>query len=262
MSDPKKHVHVNIPFRMLFPRYLPKFIEGGINPEIGFDAEALEGYSPEEFRSVAEQLHEHGLEITFHFPYMDLSPGSPEPEVRKLTIRRFEQMLPLVSLFKPKTAVCHTGYDPRKYGSMRDVWLRNSFPIWSDLARKIVEEGCMLMLENVYEDGPSDILNLIEPLQEFGVGFCLDSGHQAVFGRRPLHEWIVSMAPYLRQVHLHDNCGKNDDHRAPGMGTIDFEMLFREMRNRFSVPPVVTLEPHTEEDLAPGLQFVERVWPW
>jgi sugar phosphate isomerase/epimerase len=262
MSDPKKHIHVNIPFRMLLPGYLPKFIEGRVNPEIGFDAEALDGYSYREFRSVSEQLHEHGLEITFHFPFMDLSPGSPDPEVRRLTIRRFEQMLPLISLFRPKTAVCHTGYDSRRYGFMQDLWLRNSLTIWPDLARKTAEEGCVLMLENVYEDGPSDIMSLVEPLQECGVGFCLDAGHQAVFGKTPLHEWIVSMAPYLRQVHLHDNLGKKDDHMAPGRGSIDFDLLFREMRQRLSVPPLMTLEPHTEEDVVPSLQFVERAWPW
>lgn len=262
MTDPKTRFHVNIPFRMLFAEYLPKFIARRMNPEIGFDAEALEVHSHEEFRSVSRQLREHGLEITFHFPYLDLSPGSPDREVRKLTVRRFEQMLPLVSLFKPKTAVCHTGYDSVRYGFMGDAWLRNSLPIWADLARKVAEEGSVLVLENVYENNPSEILNLVEPLQEYGVGFCLDTGHQAVFGKAFLLEWIVTMSPYLRQVHLHDNFGKKDDHLAPGKGSIDFDLLFKEMKNRLSVPPVLTLEPHTEEDVVPSLQFLERAWPW
>lgn len=262
MTVPNTRFHVNIPFRMLIGGYLPKFIAQRIDPEIGFDADALDTYSHEDFLRVSRQLRDHGLESTFHFPYMDLSAGSPDPEIRKLTARRFEQMLPLISLFKPKTAVCHTGYEWVRYGSMTDVWLRNSLTIWPDLARKIADEGCMLMIENVYEYAPSEILNLVVPLQEHGAGFCLDTGHQAAFGKAPLLEWIVSMAPYLRQMHLHDNFGKKDDHMAPGKGSIDFSLLFEELRNRLSVPPVITLEPHTEEDVAPSLQFLERVWPW
>jgi sugar phosphate isomerase/epimerase len=262
MLDLKRHVHVNVPFRMLLDAYLPRFIENGLNPEIGFDAEALECHSRREFQSVSEKLRDHGLSVTIHFPFLDLSPGSPEPAVRELAARRFDQTLPLISLFRPKAAVCHTGYDPRRYGFMRETWLRNSLAFWPGPARKIREEGCLLVLENVYEDGPSDILDLLEGLSPWGVGFCLDTGHQAAFGKTPLDRWIGSTFHHLRHVHLHDNRGERDDHLALGEGSIDLGLFFQEMKKHFPSPPLITLEPHREEDVGPSLRFLERCWPW
>lgn len=262
MHELKRHVHVNVPFRMLFEGYLSRFIEDGLNPEIGFDAEALEKYSYKHYRYTSAEFQKHGLPVTIHFPFMDLSPGSPDPSVRELTIRRFGQMMPLISLFKPKAAVCHTGYDSRRYGFMRKEWLRNSLSVWPEFAAKAGEEGCALMMENVYEDGPSDILELIEPLKGLGVGFCLDTGHQAVFGKASLQQWVDALSPHLRHVHLHDNEGEQDDHMAPGRGSIDFNLLFREMKRLLPAPPRITLEPHREEDVSPSIRFLERMWPW
>lgn len=262
MHDLQRQIHVNIPFRMLFEGYLPRFTEKRLNPEIGFDAEALERYTRRDFQSVSEELHRCGLDVTIHFPFMDLSPGSPDPRVRELAVHRFGQMTALIPLFKPKAAVCHSGYDSRRYGHMRGEWLRYSLSIWPEVARKAQEQGCPLMMENVYEDGPADLLELIEPLKEWGVGFCLDTGHQAVFGGAPALQWIDSLSAHLHHLHLHDNEGVRDDHMALGSGSIDFEPLFREMKRLLPAPPRITLEPHREEDVLPSLRFLERVWPW
>jgi len=27
-------------------------------------------------------------------------------------------------------------------------------------------------------------------------------------------------------------------------------------------PPIITLEPHQEEDLGPSLEYLARIWPW
>ncbi len=145
---------------------------------------------------------------------------------------------------------------------MRDQWLQNSMGFWPPLCRTIAGEGCALMLENVYEDTPRDILGLIQGLKNYGVGFCLDTGHQAVFSKSPLEEWVKVLAPYLRQLHLHDNRGVQDDHIAMGRGLIDFKIFFAQLRREVSMPPLITLEPHREEDVFPSLQFLNREWPW
>ena len=69
-----KQVQVNIPYRMLKEGYLDKFLEYGLNPEIGFDAGALDTVSIPEANAIAEQLHQAGRTITLHGPFMDLSP--------------------------------------------------------------------------------------------------------------------------------------------------------------------------------------------
>lgn len=261
MKDIRKEVHLNVPFRMLMDSFLDRFIEKGFNPEIGFDAEALDGHSLDDFKRVSERFRAHDLKTTFHFPFLDLSPGSPESAIRELTLHRFRQMLPLISLFRPKVAVCHTGYDARRYGFMRESWLQRSVTFWSEIGRMLKEEGCLLVLENVYEQGPQEMRELLDHLRGTGVGFCLDTGHQAAFSNTSLKEWVRGLSPDIRHLHLHDNHGLQDEHLALGRGTVDFRAFFQELK-RVQVCPGITLEPHREEDVLPSLQFLEELWQW
>ena len=255
-------VQVNIPYRMLNDDYLDKFLKYGLNPEIGLDANALDRLSISEASAIAEQFHRAGRTITLHGPFMDLSPGSPDPNIQKISRERFDQLASLVPVFKPKTVVCHTGYDHKRYGSIQEQWLENSLKTWEPLAVTFKREGTHLMLENVYEKTPLEILPLIELLKPHGVGFCLDIGHQAVFGTVSLDQWVKSMSGYLQQLHLHDNNGDQDDHWALGRGNIDIQRLFKNLDSHGIHPLIVTLEPHREADLQPSLEYLEPIWPW
>ena len=130
------------------------------------------------------------------------------------------------------------------------------------LSEKLKDEGADLMLENVYEQTPDDILVLLQSLESMCVGFCLDTGHQAVFGQVSLGEWVDTLGPYLGEVHLHDNHHLKDEHLALGQGSIDFKGLFGRLKNLSQKPPVVTLEPHYEEHLWPSLRYLAKIWPW
>lgn len=262
MNTLKQKIQINIPFRMLYDSYLALFLQDAINPEIGFDAGALDEFGASDFRPVAEQLHRQNLFITVHAPFMDLSPGSPDPEARALMRHRLEQTLGAVALFKPKTVVCHAGYDPKRYGFMRDAWVDNSLEMWSWFGNRVRDEGARLMLENVFEHGPEEILLLLEGLGPEGAGFCLDTGHHAAFGGDPIERWVDALTPYLGQLHLNDNEGMEDTHLALGRGNIDFHGLFKMLRARRKKPPIVTLEPHRQEDVWPSIRYLERIWPW
>jgi sugar phosphate isomerase/epimerase len=257
-----KQLQVNIPYRMFKEGYLDKFVEYGLNPEIGFDAGALDTVSIPEANAIAEQFHGAGRTITLHGPFIDLAPGSPDPHIRKITHMRFDQLTSLVPIFKPKTVVCHTGYDHKRYWAMGEAWIENSLRIWEPMAATLKREGTRLMLENVYEKTPLEILPLMEHLKPHGVGFCLDIGHQAVFGTVMLEQWMQSMSGHLQQLHLHDNNGAQDDHWALGLGNIDIQGLFNDLVSRKIHPLAVTLEPHKEEDLKPSLEYLDPIWPW
>ena len=256
------YVQVNIPYRMLKEGYLDKFIEYGLNPEIGFDAGALDTVSISEANAIAEQFHQAGRTITIHGPFMDLSPGSPDSNIQTISRQRFDQLASLVPVFKPRTVVCHTGYDHKRYWAIKEQWMENSLQTWEPLAATFKREGTRLMLENVYEKTPLEILPLIENLKSHGVGFCLDIGHQAVFGSVPLSQWVQSMSRHLQQLHLHDNNGEQDDHWGLGLGNINIQRLFNELDSLGIHPLAVTLEPHKEEDLKISLEYLAPIWPW
>ena len=255
-------VHVNVPFKMLAEGYLEKFEAHKLNPEIGIDAYALDHYSLEDYERILLRLREYGALITVHGPFMDMSPGSPDSEVLALTRKRFEEMAGIAALFKARAVVCHAGYQWERYGFVRDEWLKRSIDTWEWLGGLLHKEGIQLNLENVYEQGPQEILELFTALAPIGIGFCLDTGHQSAFGKAGLEEWLNCLGPFLKQVHLHDNSGKADDHLGLGKGNIRFEVLISWLKESGQPPPLVTLEPHREEDVLPSLEKLGQIWPW
>jgi len=255
-------VQVNIPFTMLYESYLDTFIEYGLNPEIGLDAAALDRFTVADFSGIAQEIHKNSRSVTLHGPFIDLSAGSTDPAVRRLTRRRLEQLLDLVPLFKPQSVVCHAGYDAKRYGYFKDSWSENSLELWSWMAGRVAEHGARLMLENVYEHGPADIHFFFEHLKNQNVGFCLDTGHSSAFGQADLTAWLDTLGPYLGQLHLHDNLGNDDEHLAMGSGMIDFSILFKYLKKNKNISPIITLEPHEEKDLWPSLEYLAKEWPW
>jgi sugar phosphate isomerase/epimerase len=258
----KDKIQVSIPFTMLYDTYMSTFLEQRLNPEIGIDAGELESHSMGAFGEIAKAMKREGLSVTLHGPFLDLAPGSPDPAVRAVTRSRLDPMVRLAGLFEAKAVVCHAGYDRTRYVSLQQAWLDNSLEFWSWLGERFQETGSQLMLENVYEDGPQELLRLLQWLDHLNVGFCLDTGHAAAFGRSGLDEWVAVLHPYLGQLHLHDNHGDMDEHLALGAGLIDFEGFLRQVRAEKASAPLVTIEPHREEDLMPSLAHLEKVWPW
>ncbi len=258
-----RRVHVNIPFAMLWDRYAEDFFARGLNPEIGIDAAALDRFSAAEFREMAMRFKAAGRKVTLHGPFADLSAGSIDPKIRSATRQRFEQLLEVVPLFNPLSVVCHAGYEGKRYGYHYEDWFHHSLETWQWLAGGINGRGSRLMLENVYEAGPEELTPLFNELAPHNVGFCLDTGHQSAFSQSSLASWLKGLGWNLGQVHLHDNCGDQDRHLALGKGHIDFSILFRYLELHFPEwPPVITLEPHTEDALDPSLAYLSAVWPW
>jgi len=266
--DPKRgygrlldRVQVNAPYRQLLDEYLELFVKYSINPEIGFDAAALDTYSEAAMREVARLMAENGRTVTFHGPFMDLAPGGLDETIRKATAQRLQRTMELVPLFGPRSVVFHAGYDASRYHAHREEWLSSSLATWEPLTKVAEEMGVAIHLENVYEKTPEMILTLIEKISSEYLGFCLDMGHMNVFGEVPLSEWLDALGPYLKEVHLHDNDGLSDAHAPIGSGTVPFEELFQYLYEK-EMKPLVTLEPHEEATLWKSLESLALFWPW
>mgnify|MGYP001082243109 CR=1 FL=1 len=254
-------VQVNAPYRQLVDKYLELFLRYGINPEIGFDALALETASQEAMAEMARLMEEQGRTVTFHGPFMDLATGGLDERIREVTVWRLQRTMELVPVFRPQSVVFHAGYDERRYHAHRAEWLSGSVATWEPLIQQAEEMGVVIHLENVYEQTPEMILALIEEMDSEHLGFCLDMGHMNVFGEVALSEWLDALGPHLKEVHLHDNNGDSDSHGPIGSGTAPFEELFQYLHDQ-EKRPVITLEPHEEATLWASLENLEKLWPW
>ncbi len=253
-----KRVQINIPLHLLHEKHLSTIIKERINPEISFNYFVLDHFKREDLKKIANTIIEAGLSITMHAPFMDLRPGAIDPKIRQVSIDRFKQFFDLVPYFQPGFVVCHASFDEKYYVGCIKRWTENSIDTWQQFLPLAREMNTIITLENVYENSPHYLALLLDSLKSPYIHFCFDTGHFNAFSKASLKEWMDRLGPYLKQLHLHDNTGFADEHLPVGDGNFPFYELFKILEEQ-SIDPVITLEPHTEEDLWKTLKNIKEM---
>jgi len=250
-------IQINVPFSIL-RRRIDFVVQNRINPEVYFSSQDLDTCDQDEVKRLAETLHQNGLEVTIHGPFMDLSPGGVDPKVKEVTLDRFSKAIELARWLKPRVLVFHPGYETRSFDGDVDLWLKSSLATWQPLVRDAEKTGLVFAIENVYEETPDSLKRLLDEIRSPHFRFCFDAGHYHAFsGRRvPLSVWIETLGSYLREVHLHDNHGKSDEHLPMGEGSFDFDQFFG-LLSQSQLRPIFTIEPHQEDHLWRGIKAAE-----
>lgn len=247
---------VNAPWYELKSNLLELFVEYGLQPEIGLEGTCLYDEDTAEFIRVHDILESNGLQCTLHAPFFDLAPGSLDPFILEQSRQKLNRAMDLIAIFRPKSIVCHLQYEENKHGYVFAQWLTNSVATWRQLSGRASELGVRIMLENTYEATPKAHLAVLTELPVEAVGFCLDVGHLGAFAKSSWRNWLPTMLPWLGQLHIHDNDGERDQHLAPGRGSFDFPGFFNFLREN-GCHPLITLEPHSREDLWQTLEYFE-----
>ncbi|MBJ6724790.1 sugar phosphate isomerase/epimerase family protein [Geomesophilobacter sediminis] len=246
-----KRYFVHVPYPQLNQR-LPYLLERHLNPEIFFSAPALEALVPAELAAQAETLREAGLSCTIHSPFMDLNPGSFEAKLREATRLRFDQVLDAADLLDPEVMVFHPGFDRWRYGETRDLWLKESLPIWEGVLARVQGRRTIIAVENIFEEEPSTLKALLGAIDHPQFRHCFDVGHWNLFNTVGMEQWFAELGDQIAEVHIHDNHGDKDQHAPPGEGGIDFELFFRLME-RYAPNAAYTIEAHSPENLERSL---------
>jgi len=243
--------HVHVPYERI-GEYLDVIHRYGINPEIYFSSHSLDTLAEDSIRNVKTSLT-HDPRMTVHAPFMDLSPGAVDEEIRSVTIKRFSQVFSVSEELNPECIVFHSGYEKWKYAQKIEPWLEESIKTWTDFIQKAQSMKTKIAIENIFEDTPDTLKILMEELGCESFGICFDTGHFNLFSKVKLEVWLNQLAPYIVELHLHDNYGNGDDHIAIGDGIFDFRTLFSMLENKNMI---YTIEAHTVED---ALKSIERL---
>ena len=249
-------IHVNVPYPMLLQR-INFVIEKRIHPEIYFSAEDLDACQEKDIEQLSQTLQENHLEISLHGPFMDLSPGGVDRRIKEVTRDRLSKTIQLARLFASNMIVFHPGYESWKFDGNVKLWLDSSLQTWGPLVRQAEEAGLTLAIENVFEETPVPIKNLLEEMDSPRFRFCFDTGHHHVFAKTSLHVWMEALGGFLAEVHLHDNHKDADEHLPVGEGEFDFNQFFT-LLSQYKLDPVFTIEPHEEVHLWRGLEAVKK----
>jgi len=249
---------INAPFDRLQDDLLDLFLTHRFQPEIGLEGNCLWEQELDDFVKIAREFQSRNLQCTLHAPFHDLIPGGFDPRIIELSREKLHRAFALTRVFKPKSIVCHLGFEENKHEANIERWLETSVATWTDLIRIAESAGTRVMFENTYETHPFAHKKLFNALGSKNIGFCLDTGHLLAFAGTGWQPWLAELEPWLGQLHLHDNDGKGDDHIAVDEGVFDFHALFQHLHDE-KLSPLITLEPHSEQDLWLSLKNIERM---
>ncbi len=248
-------IYVHLPGSQLDKR-LGDFIDQGWSPEIALQAQDLDPNPA--YSSVRERLEQSGLSCCIHAPFFDLNPASSDPAISSITARRFTQTLDAAAELGATHIVFHPGFDPWRYARAPESWLEYSLEFWPQLIKRAAAAKVVLCLENIFDSSPLPLIELLRNLDSPYLRHCFDIGHWFLFSKTPLAEWLEQFAPYLHHLHLHDNRGRQDDHRPIGTGKIDFPAFFAELE-RLDLHPTATLEAHRHKDAQASMSALQQI---
>ncbi|MCB2181380.1 MAG: sugar phosphate isomerase/epimerase [Desulfobulbaceae bacterium] len=250
------HCFINAPFVHLRD-HIEHYIDLGIQPEIGLEGDVLYDFSDDEFAKIAAKLHDAGLSCTLHAPFFELSVGALDRYIRDASRKKLRRAFQLIAVFKPKSIVCHLGFEENKHGYKEEEWFQHSIEAWREFLEIAENHHTPLMLENTYEKTPAQHQRILKTLNSPMARFCLDVGHVLAFAKNSWQDWLPALEPWLGQLHLHDNKGGKDLHLALGKGIFPFQELFDYLKAQ-ELTPLITLEPHQENGVSDSLNALER----
>jgi sugar phosphate isomerase/epimerase len=155
--------------------------------------------------------------LIFHAPFNELYPAAIDPLAVDLARRRYRQALDLAQRYNITRMVVHSGYIPVIY---HEIWMmERSIAFWKAYLAAC-PTGMDILLENVMEDSPELLIDIVRGVDDPRFRLCLDIGHAHMStSRMSILDWIDRDAPYLSHVHIHNNNGSADLHAPLGEGT-------------------------------------------
>ena len=164
---------------------------------------------------------EYPLSYSVHAPCSDVNIAAINERMRSASILVLGDMLAVSARIGAEHLVVHPGYSP--YEQVRDRSFSSLLQSLDDLTLLQEEHGVRVCVENMggWECCHFRTPAFLPELSSRGLGCTFDCGHARLNGN--LDEFLA--AGGYCHVHLHDNCGSEDEHAACGDGTIDFPGL-------------------------------------
>lgn len=160
-----------------------------------------------------------------HGPFNELFPCAIDPLARELAARRYRQAIAIAKEYGAEKVVLHGGYQPRMY--YRQWYVEQSIVFWKVFLAE--DPGVEIVLENVLEEEPEMLTEILAGVEHPRLRMCLDVGHVNVYSRIPVTQWVEKCAPWLSHFHVHNNDGSWDTHSALDCGSIPIRQLLKQM---------------------------------
>ena len=180
----------------------------------------------EKFKETDMEVKEMMLGInnfTFHAPFNELCPAAIDPKIKKIAYERYKQAFMLAKSYKINKIIVHSGYIPLVY--YKSYFIEEAVKFFKEILTYI-DDNTFLCLENVMEDEPKMLKEIVERVNDKRFGLCLDIGHANASSNIDVIDWLKEDYKYIYHFHIHNNYGTRDEHNDLSKGNINLKEFF------------------------------------
>jgi sugar phosphate isomerase/epimerase len=236
---------------------LARDCQAGVEIQTFSHPQVLDGNWRELIAGYRQALNGFAAEVACHGAFYDLASGSPDRQVQDVARRRYRHNLEIADALSARTVVFHANYLPQVHSpAYRQAWGRYNLDFWGELAHQAETLDVTIALENMWEPEPMLIGDLIDGIGSSHLRACVDVGHVHLYSRLPFADWLRQLDARTVYVHMNNNPGDADEHRALGEGVIDYHAILPALR-ALRPPPALSLEIDNVAAIRKSLPFLE-----
>lgn len=196
---------------------------------------------------------------TSHGAFLDVTVFSDDIRIVEVSNYRVEQSLKIATELGVKGVVFHTNYIANfVQKSYCDSWVERNFIYWSKKLEKY--SNLDIYIENMFDIEPFLLEKLAKKLSIYkNFGVCFDYAHAHVFGdKNKVDEWVKSLHPYVKHIHINDNDFKEDLHLPLGEGCINWD-IFKKYYEQYFSEASVLLELRGYQNIKKSIEFLKSL---
>ena len=196
-----------------------------------------------------------------HGAFIDLYINSPDQLIKEVSEKQVMKNLDISEQLNIRYTIFHSNIVTLiGHKFYYDNWVQKHTEFWNKIIRQY---KTTVLLENMWDQSPDLLLQVIKQVGEEQLKICFDTGHCNIFSKAPMREWFRKMGSEISYIHLNDNKGDIDSELPPGEGTVDWKE-FSSLVGEYCHEPVVVLEVGSLDRIKKSIDYLQenRIYPY
>ena len=163
--------------------------------------------------------------LFLHGPFTEIHPAAIDYRARQMGMERLNEAYEVAAALGINRMVVHTGWIPFIY--FKSWQAEKGAEFWQKFMSDKPSDF-HIYVENVLDDEPYMLLDMMKRIDNPSIKLCLDTGHAnaTTSPELPVEKWIEVLGSHIGHFHLHNNDGTGDSHRPFDCGSMDMNSIF------------------------------------
>jgi len=213
----------------------------------------------EKVREIIDRYKAAGVPgyCTLHGAFYDVTVFSEDKNIRDISYKKMEQSMEIAKEIGARGVIFHTNVNPYLVSEAYD---KRVVEITVNVLERLLEKysNIEIYLENMFDSNPHILAEISKHLTKYNnYGVCFDYAHASIYGN-DIDEWIETLRPYVKHIHINDNDLKHDLHLALGDGELDWNK-FLDYYDKYFSECSVLIETTLPENQIKSLEFLKKI---